>query len=218
MRISSKISNLLRVLLCGMPIGICLSAALCSSATKLRPQDSSTSATDQRIAVRISAKNKTLHPGESLVLHVEIINQGSKDVFILKEIKVGCCAWSELRIYVQHGPPFETPGVGGSIEDSLRLGANNPNKPPFSNALSRAWIALPPGYSYCKDLDTYALRIPGVYRIAGTYTSHGISGELKADYGEEIRHLPYQAWEGQVETNSIWIKVAKPSKQEKRAH
>ena len=178
-----------------------------------RFQDQATSRADKNLSVRISPKHKTLRPGENLVLHVEIVNQGPQDIFIFKEIELGCCAWSELHIYVQNGEQFEGPGSAGSIEDSLRFGANNPNKPPFANALSRGWIALPPGYSYSKDLFTYSLRRPGKYQIGGTYVSHGMSGELQADYSEEINHLPYQAWKGAVDTNTIWIEVVRAGSQ-----
>ena len=63
------------------------------------------------------------------------------------------------------------------------------------------------------------LNIPGKYRVTGQYSSRGFlvkdEGNPLGCYVDELKQLPYQAWKGTVETNSISIEVVGPRRQYK---
>jgi hypothetical protein len=57
----------------------------------------------------------------------------------------------------------------------------------------------------------FDVKKPGRYRIKGKYSSRGflaqdINNPL-LHYAQELKQLPYEAWDGSVETNSVWIEV-----------
>jgi hypothetical protein len=56
--------------------------------------------------------------------------------------------------------------------------------------------------------------LAGRWRLGGTFVSRGgLSSSICSyfgpvpDFSEEIKALPFQAWEGQVEANRTWIEV-----------
>jgi hypothetical protein len=88
--------------------------------------------------------------------------------------------------------------------------------PPLSNELPKYWIALPPQHFYGAEMIItplwyLKLKVPGKYRIVGKYTSRGFLAEdinnPLLHYAEELKQLPYEAWVGEVATNSVWIEV-----------
>jgi hypothetical protein len=177
------------------------------------PNDSET-----KVSVRISATKTRLQPGESVVLHVEILNEGPTGVFIFKEIDGPDNALSKLDLFLHYRGQVYRPS-GASIADCFCSGRRS-DSPPLASELSKFWIALPPGHFYGGDVTMRAslfesLRKPGRYQVQGKYTSRGflaqdINNPLLG-YADELKQLPYRAWTGEVETNSIWIEVATPS-------
>jgi hypothetical protein len=176
------------------------------------PNDSET-----KVSVRISATKTRLQPGESVGLHVEILNQGPKGVFVFKEIDGPDNALSKLDLFLHYHGHVYRPGVV-TIADCFCSG-RGPDSPPLAIELSKFWIALPPGHFYGGEVIMHAslferLRVPGRYQVQGKYTSRGfltqdINNPLLG-YADELKQLPYHSWTGEVETNSIWIEVAKP--------
>ena len=88
--------------------------------------------------------------------------------------------------------------------------------PPLASELSRYWIALSPGHFYGGEVvmtsDFFpVLKAPGRYRIQGKYHSRGflakdINNPL-LQYAQELKQLPFEAWVGEIETNSVWIEI-----------
>lgn len=172
-----------------------------------------------KVSVKISANHRRLQPGDSVVLHVEIWNEGTKDVFIFKEIQGPSNALSGFDFSLQYAKQIDRPSMV-SVADCFCSG-RGPDSPPLANPLSIFWIAIPPGHFYGGEAtmtpsDFERLRIPGRYRVQGKYTSRGflaqdINNPLLGN-ADELKQLPYQSWTGAVETNSVWIEVVDPKK------
>ena len=58
-------------------------------------------------------------------------------------------------------------------------------------------------------------QMPGRYLIKGKYSSEGFLAEdinnPLLHYAKELKQLPYEAWVGEVETNSVWIEITNNS-------
>jgi hypothetical protein len=183
-------------------------------------QDRTSNNTDAILTVRISAEKQRLKPGENVVLHVEILNEGSKNTFVSKGIQGADNALSTLDLSLyQNGHVFLS--STGSAADCFCSGlANSPSAPPMASVLSAGWIALAPKHFYGGEAimspwDFKLLRVPGKYRIQGKYASRGFLAQDMNNpllgYSEELKKLPYQSWIGEVKTNSVWIEVASPA-------
>jgi hypothetical protein len=167
-------------------------------------QDRRSAERDNSITVKIQANKRFFIPGENVSLHVEIRNTGSKDIFVEKNFSL---YGGSLEILLHYGTKIDGPSERVSI-DYLPGNPNDPKKPPLVNELSRYWIALPPGHFYGGEviLDSRSFKrlwVPGRYRIEGQYHSGGFFvpddyGNPLASYAEELKQLPYHAWEGRV--------------------
>ena len=174
-------------------------------------QTASDHAEKPALTVGLSARTSIIDPGGRLTLRVTVTNQGPRELFINKDISV---ANQKFVIYIKHGLKWEGPLVvvaGDFRPDGVT---------PFATLLSKHLIALAPGMFYRREVDMDPreypqLRIPGKYLVKGEYSSRGFHepGEGNPLIGreEEVSKLPFKAWEGRVETNSIWIEVKKPS-------
>jgi len=151
------------------------------------------------------------------MLHVEIVNEGAKDVFIFKEFNEPDNPLSNLDMTLYYGTKPDIPEVRWISVDTpgFPMKADSP----LASALSIGCVALAPGHFYGGEVVMNAsrfkrLEIPGKYRIQGRYWSRGILAEdinnPLLGYAEELKKLPYRSWTGEVETNSIWIEVVKP--------
>jgi hypothetical protein len=168
------------------------------------------------ISVRISTEKTHLRPGQDVHLHVEVWNDGTHDVFISKEIASDVSnAIARIDLALYYGTSVDKPTLT-IVADSFS--SERTSYPPLLNELPRYWIAIPPQHYYGGDIVMSAssfkkLRTPGKYRIQGRYRSRGfltrdINNPL-LHYEEELKQLPYPAWVGEVETNSIWIEITK---------
>jgi len=168
---------------------------------------------EPQISVRISTRRTHFQPGEDIPLHVEIWNESGQDVFIYKTVAPfpsNALAKIDLTLYRGDkavGPMFSISG------DSF--GSERSTYPPLADELPRYWIAIPPRHFYggevVMEASWFGLKRPGRYRIQGKYSSRGflaqdINNPL-LHYAQELKQLPYEAWVGSVETNSVWIEV-----------
>ena len=179
-----------------------------------QPQSVAPKDVEPRISVRISTEQVRFRAGEDILLHVEIWNESNQNFFVFKNIDntfSNALAKIDLTMYSGDqalGPIFSVSGDSFSSERSTY--------PPLASELPRYWIPLPPRHFYGCEVVMRAswfkkLRVPGKYRIQGKYSSRGflaqdINNPL-AHYAQELKQLPYEAWVGEVETNSVWIEV-----------
>lgn len=167
-----------------------------------------------QISVRISTDHVRFHPGEDIKLRVEIWNESSQDLFVFKDIdNTFSNALATIHLTLYHGNQIIGPTMAAASDSfsSERL-----TYPPLSSELPRWWIAVPPKHFYGGEVVMKRswfekLKVPGKYRIQGKYSSRGfltqdINNPL-AHYSQELKQLPYEAWVGEVETNSVWIEV-----------
>jgi len=180
---------------------------------------------EPQISVRISAEKTRLRLREDIPLHIEIWNIGKQDIFIFKDIQAAFyneLAYLDLTLY--YGNQADRP-IGLNASDCFC--SERSSYPPLESELPRYWIAIPPQHYYGGEVVMRAslfrkLSVPGKYRIQGKYKSRGflaqdINNPL-LHYAEELNKLPYKAWVGEVETNSVWIEVTNRDGRPKRGN
>jgi hypothetical protein len=184
-------------------------------ATPLQTQSSSPNKEESRISVRISVQRTRFQPGEDIPVHVEIWNESERDVFVYKQ--VACFpsnALAKIDLTLYRGGQVIRPKFV-MISDSFS--SERSTYPPLVNELPRYWIALPPHHFYggevVMEASWFDPKKPGRYRIQGKYSSRGFMAQdinnPLLHYAQELKQLPYEAWTGSVETNSLWIEVTK---------
>jgi hypothetical protein len=167
-----------------------------------------------QICARISTDRVRFRPGENIRLHVEIWNTSDRDLFVFKNIdNTFSNALAMLHVTMYQGNQVVGPTMGATSDS---FSSRRSTYPPLASELPRYWIALPPQHFYGGEIVMEAswfekLRVPGKYRIKGKYSSRGflardINNPL-VHYAQELEQLPYEAWVGEVETNSVWIEV-----------
>jgi hypothetical protein len=178
-----------------------------------------TSVRSDVLVVRISTDQKTIAPGESLELRAEIFNRGDEPVFVASEFEGPDNALTLLQLNVFLGKKLVERRRPLSAADYLRYRDDDPHKPPLDQLFPRYWVVLRPNHFYGSKIvmspSAYEqLRMPGKYLIKGTYISAGFQNtgmnNPLASYADELQHMPYRAWTGEIETNSISIKVRAP--------
>ena len=178
-------------------------------------QNPPASTEEPKISVRISTRRARFEPGQDISLHVEIWNESERDVFVYKQ--VACFpsnALAKIDLTLYRGGQVIRPKF---FMTSDSFSSERSSYPPLANELPRYWIALPPHHFYGGDVvmegSWFDIKKPGRYRIQGKYSSRGflaqdINNPL-LHYDQELKRLPYEAWVGSVETNSIWIEVTR---------
>lgn len=156
-----------------------------------------------------------LKPGHSLDVRIEIWNLGKQDLFIGKNI-VGASQVSTMKLYLTGGVALAEPGVGVAVDE-----ASSPSQA-FASVLSTHWTVLTAGHFYGTVFHMYVndfpkLGVPGTYRLEARYSSVGFPEDgninlLRVD-PEQSKKLPYKAWEGQIDSNPISIKIVAPHKE-----
>jgi hypothetical protein len=160
-------------------------------------------------------KKKAIKVGEALEVRVEIWNVGPKPLFIKNAI-FDLCGLSPLSLRLELGPPMKPQPGHGCASDCIYDAEDS-----FARRFVYHWTTLPPGDFYgtvvAMDPDSFPqLNTPGRWRLRGTYKSTGdLSSSLcfdpapLPDNKEQIKRLPYEAWQGAVDTNTIWIEVVR---------
>ena len=179
------------------------------------PQEQETK--DPQVEVRRIPKKKSIKVGEVLEVRVEIRNVGTKPLFINYEIYDLCVA-APLSLRLDLGPPLKPQtGPGEACAGDCVYTA----KDSFVRRLLWRWTVLPPEHFYGTDIRLYPesfpqLYTPGRWRLGGTYKSVGNLSSSPCwdtapipDNAEQIKGLPYEAWQGKVDTNSVWINVVR---------
>jgi hypothetical protein len=188
----------------------CLAAGSAGVANPQAPEKA-----NKQIEVKISPKTRVVNAGEALEVQVEIWNVGSQQVFIEKTVHE-LFSYSPLTLRLELGPPLK-PGEGHNGAADC---ADNP-KEDFTSRLVRRWIPLPAGHFYGAvvrmDPDSFPeLQTPGRWRLRGEYGSNGdLSSSVCVFHRtpldpELVARLPYKAWQGKEETNTVWINVLRP--------
>ncbi len=172
-----------------------------------RPDDS------KQIEVRLLPKKKIIKAGETLEVRVEIRNTRSETFFIRKDI-FQLCFSSPLSLRLELGPPIKPQPGHGCASDCV-YGAGES----LARRLAFFWTILRPGHFYgavvSMDADTFPqLNTPGRWRLRGSYTtladlssSFCFDPTPIPDKDEQLKSLPYKAWQGEVETNTRWVEV-----------
>jgi len=166
------------------------------------------------ISVKISAGHSRFRVGQDIPMRVEICNRGEKDVFIAKEIDaIAGNAIATISFTLSHNKGVDGPATAVAVDT---FGSKRSSYPPLSGELEKYWIALPPNHFYGTEVvikPSYfkRLSIPGTYQIRGKYSSRGFLAKDVNNpllhYAEELKQLPYGAWVGEVETNSVQIEI-----------
>ena len=172
----------------------------------------------KQIEVRLIPTKKSIKVGEVLHVRVEIWNVGSKPLFIEKAIYELCGPTSPLSFSLELGPPIK-PQTGPGFSCAVDCAYNA--KDSFARRLLFRWTTLPPGDFYGTVVAIHPnsfpqLNTPGRWRLRGTYKSIGNLSSSPCwdlaptpDNEEQIRGLPYEAWQGEVDTNTVWIEVVR---------
>jgi hypothetical protein len=167
----------------------------------------------KQIEVRLIPKKKSINVGEALEVRVEIWNIGSKPLFIEKDI-YELCGGSPLSLRLELGPAMKPQARPGCASDCVYTAKDS-----FARRLVYLWTSLPKGDFYgtvvTMDPEFFPeLKTPGRWRLRGTYksvgglsSSHCFDSAPIADNDEQIKGLPYEAWQGEVDTNTVWIEV-----------
>jgi hypothetical protein len=180
------------------------------------PQATETEGT--QIEVRLIPIKRSVTAGNVLDVRVEIRNVGSKPLFIERGIYSPCGPPTPLSLRLDLGPPMKAqtgPGFGCASDCVYTA------KDSFAGRLLHRWTVLPPGDFYGRVISIPSesfpqLSTPGRWRLSGTYKSIGnLSSSFCWDTApipdneEQIKGLPYEAWQGIVFTNSVWIEVVR---------
>lgn len=172
---------------------------------------------NKQIEVKLIPLKKSIKTGETLKVRVEVWNRGAKPIFI-RQATYGLCTSGPLSLRLELGPPVK-PQQGVGCAGDCMYGSDDS----FAAKLASQWTILPSGAFYGRVAEMYPeafpeLNTPGRWRLGGTYESRGdLSLSLcwnpkpAPDEEEQLRKLRYQAWQGTIETNKVWIEVA-PSK------
>jgi hypothetical protein len=137
-------------------------------------------------------------------------------VFISKNIDaVAYNAIATLSFALSYSKGVDVPATAVAMDT---FASQRSSYPPLLNELPKYWIALPPNHFYGTEVviePSYfkRLSIPGKYQIRGKYNSQGFLAKDVNNpllhYAEELKRLPYEAWVGEVETNSVAIEITK---------
>jgi hypothetical protein len=169
---------------------------------------------DSEISIKIRPVKTEVRSGSSLDLRVEIVNQSEHD----------------LLIYRNPGDQSSSP-VAISFEIKNSLGAYEPREEQAGDcvmksdpdslplAVLKRWITIPPKSSLVFNVSlgpsTFLAR-PGQYTVVAHYESIGLREEswthcVKVT-SSELEKLPFKAFEGKLESNSVTFTVVSPHK------
>jgi hypothetical protein len=168
--------------------------------------------TRPEIAVRIEATQRVYVVGDYLRIRVELTNSGSRDLLVARNLTGVGSNPGDITFTMYDSVGRTMPSQGVAVDCFM---TRNPDS--LAIAVMKRWIALSPRSSYITMVDFMPsphVVAPGRYRIVAVYESRGIKEQYWTDClkatAEEIAKLPFPAWEGKTESNSIWVEIAKP--------
>ena len=192
----------------------CVMLMFCGSTPFVRACIQGPEETAGQLSIRLSLSKNTFRLGESIRVKVEISNDGKSTLFVARNIELDPGAIGFLELLVTDAKGNVSPrDVSTPVRKAADPGEST------ARAVSKAWVALSPAYSYGTTLriepDSYEfLRKPGRYRLQATYFSLGMAAPVYynslADKLEEIEKLPFGSWKGKTESNSVWIEILPP--------
>ena len=168
---------------------------------------------NEQIEVKLTPLKKSVKAGETLKVRVEVWNRGPKPIFI-RQATYSLCASGPLSLRFELGPPVKPQQGVGCAGDCIYSRDDT-----FAAKLASEWTVLPSGAFYGTVDEMYPeafpqLNTPGRWRLGGTYDSHSelslsLCWNLKPapDEEEQLKKMRYQAWQGTIETNKVWIEV-----------
>jgi len=163
--------------------------------------------------LRRAAKSLIRLVGAPITLMVTITNDGQRSLFIGRDLPGIGSDGAQVTFLIsdKHGRSPE-----GHAEAADRLGANLEN---LATAVLTNWLALPPGFSYSFPIDVRKeapefFGKKGLYKIQAVYHATGIRTQVASQRlqvsDEDIKRLPFAAWEGTAKSNEVWIQVVAP--------
>ena len=166
-----------------------------------------------QLEVKLSTNTKTVRVGDSLEVRVEVWNIGHEGLFISENI-FNLCIASPLSIVLVGNSPVKVGRSQCAADCVYKLNED------FTAALVERWLVLPAGHFYGTVIRLDSMSFPelqtiGRWCLKGKYGSTGLSSSACSQTlrsPEKTDKLPYRAWEGMVDTNSIWVDVVRPHK------
>jgi hypothetical protein len=191
--------------------GAGLLAIVCSPEPVVQPHSQlPRGSIEQRIRVILTPVRSSIYSGQPAEFRVEIWNEGTEDVLIGKYLDGPDNTLSRLELFIVQGIKRERSRYRSAGDYA------SGHKEIFASILITNWIALAPGHFYGQKvtMDSQGfpnLKIPGKHEIRGEYISDnpfspGVNNPL-AEFRSDMQVLPYRAWEGRIDTNSVWIEV-----------
>jgi hypothetical protein len=169
--------------------------------------------TTPEIAISIGATQSVYLKGEPIRIRVELRNLGRRDLLVGRQLSGVGMNPADVAFQVWNSEGHALPGESAAADCVMVANTDS-----LAVAVLKRWISLPPGSSYITSvglsLPPSSLERPGRYRVLATYISGGIKEQYWSDClkttPEEIAKLPFPAWEGKADSNSIWIQIESP--------
>jgi hypothetical protein len=181
-------------------IGIAFFASIVLAHIQPATQSQAKQATS--IEARLTLLTATLREGDQYKVRVEIENVSDRLILVGRDLN-GINNWP-FRIEIQLE---DTAGHQYGTGEAAYI--DGPPIATFSteDGILKWWMPLPP-HTFMGIYTTASLSgvPPGKYRLHGRYVSFLSAAQREAPEGASIR-IKYPVFEGQVETNSIWIEV-----------
>ena len=168
------------------------------------------------LEVHISPENPAFPQNEPLHLRVEFRNEGSSTIRVGRA--VGTDAWQPFRLAIRiedsHGHLILEP-----VRDLVELPCVDLRESDVRNP--KIWVELAPHANYTQVLEVITKALgkapPGRYKIMGRYRSYGVLEGGHCMYLQDLRDSKKsstgQEWEGEVDTNAVWITVLAPGEE-----
>jgi hypothetical protein len=195
---------------------ISLSPAVASTS---RPQEQAKQG--EELEAKISVAKPLVAADEALRLRIEIWNVGARDLLVCKEF-FSSSAPCSLRLDFQPLAKVEHCGLASDcVPYEWMPQSPSPRTQDFASILIEDWVSIPPNHFYGATIElnpsSYPeLRVPGHYRVSGTYFSGGLLEahcyyKLKP-FSNEVANLPVKSWHGIAYSNSVAVHVGKTKK------
>ena len=166
-----------------------------------------------KIEFRLSLAKRSFALGSPVRATVQIVNRSRETVLVPSEFN-GLVSHIDVWLEDANGRPL--PATSGALDT---WGRRNED---FCGLLLMHWLPLAPGHSYGRTMEItpqvyVAAKKPGRYRVRARYVSRGLRDATHnnplADHQDKIARLPFQDWEGKIESNAVWIEIISPYEQ-----